>query len=201
MYKKLFNEMAMPKEVYTGGIEPFLKEEGKYEVYVKPSDKYLGQYIVTVFRGKSTKPYANYRYTSMEEAGKAVDKFVQAIIADYERKAEYQKEKKQKAKIMFDNIKVGDIFYTSWGYDQTNVEMYQVIEKGEKTVMVAEIAQETVPGTEGFMSSNVRPVPNKFVGEPFRAVVNQYGLKGKEMYYGAWPYDRGEKGTYTSSYA
>jgi len=30
------NEMALPKEVFTGGNEPILKDEGKYEVYVKP---------------------------------------------------------------------------------------------------------------------------------------------------------------------
>jgi hypothetical protein len=36
--------------------------------------------------------------------------------------------KKRKSNYKFDNseIKVGDIFYTSWGYDQTNIDYYKV---------------------------------------------------------------------------
>lgn len=37
-------------------------------------------------------------------------------------------------------VKVGDLFYTSWGYDQTNVEFFQVIALvGESSVRVREV--------------------------------------------------------------
>lgn len=38
-------------------------------------------------------------------------------------------------------VKVGDIFYTSWGYDQTNVEFFKVVRCTEKTVWVQETGQ------------------------------------------------------------
>lgn len=38
------------------------------------------------------------------------------------------------------NIKKGDIFYTSWGYEQTNTDFFQVIElKGKTQVVLQEI--------------------------------------------------------------
>lgn len=38
-------------------------------------------------------------------------------------------------------VKVGDIFYTSWGYDQTNVDWFQVVDVSAtgKTVTLVEI--------------------------------------------------------------
>lgn len=31
-------------------------------------------------------------------------------------------------------VKAGDIFYTNWGYEQTNVEFHQVVRATAKTV-------------------------------------------------------------------
>ena len=38
-------------------------------------------------------------------------------------------------------VKVGDIFYTSWGYDQTNVEFFKVVRATEKSIWVQETGQ------------------------------------------------------------
>jgi hypothetical protein len=40
-------------------------------------------------------------------------------------------------------VKVGDLFYTSWGWEQTNVNFFQVIAlKGEASVIVREVHRE-----------------------------------------------------------
>ena len=39
-------------------------------------------------------------------------------------------------------VKVGDIFYTSWGYDQTNVEFFKVVRCTDKSVWVQETGQK-----------------------------------------------------------
>jgi len=62
-----------------------------------------------------------------------------------------------------DAVKVGDIFCMSWGYDQTNVNYFQVTRLTAKGACVREISQEFVTGTQGFMSSKVKPVPGKFL--------------------------------------
>lgn len=38
-------------------------------------------------------------------------------------------------------VKVGDIFYTSWGYDQTNVEFYKVVRATKSSVWIQETSQ------------------------------------------------------------
>lgn len=53
----------------------------------------------------------------------------------------------------YDNstIKVGDIFVASWGYEQTNLNFFQVVKKvGKQSVRVQEVK---VPTTETFLST------------------------------------------------
>jgi hypothetical protein len=51
----------------------------------------------------------------------------------------------------------------SWGYDQTNVNYFQVTRVSAKGVWVREIGCESVPGTQGFMCQDVKPSPGKFL--------------------------------------
>lgn len=101
----------------------------------------------------------------------------------------------------------GTLLYTSWGYEQTNVDFYQVISRTAGTITVREIKAETVPGTAGDMSGMVRPVKDSFIGEPFKMQVRAKSYRGKDaewhICYKHYPsvYDGGEKGKYTSSYA
>lgn len=74
------------------------------------------------------------------------------------------------------NVKVGSIFVASWGYEQTNVNAYQVIEcKGKSTVLLKEISLETVEQTS-FNSEYVRPVKDSFFKEEiYRKRINKHG--------------------------
>lgn len=60
---------------------------------------------------------------------------------------------------------IGDIFYNSWGYEQTNVTFWQIIKLTEKTVWFQPIAKETVE-TYTTMSGTVIPIPDKFIHYP-----------------------------------
>lgn len=60
-------------------------------------------------------------------------------------------------------IVVGDIFVNSWGYDQTNVDAYQVVKVTAASVRVRRIACAGVEGTDGFMSNRVVPVADQWV--------------------------------------
>lgn len=71
-------------------------------------------------------------------------------------------------------ITAGDIFYTSWGYEQTNTEFYQVTRASEASVWLREIARDKT--TTGFMCGEVLPRPGEFVGEEFRRKI----IKGRQ---------------------
>lgn len=59
--------------------------------------------------------------------------------------------------------KVGDLFCMSWGYDQTNVNYFQVTRVSDKGVWVREVGAKSVPGTQGFMCETVAPNPGHFL--------------------------------------
>lgn len=61
-------------------------------------------------------------------------------------------------------VEVGDIFRAYWGYEQTNVNFYQVVSlHGKKTVIVKEIAAETTYTNS--MQGTKKPIPNEFVND------------------------------------
>lgn len=59
-------------------------------------------------------------------------------------------------------ITVGAIFVNSWGYDQTNVDAYQVVSVTPATVKIQPIATMPVEGSQGRDCSRVVPLPDSF---------------------------------------
>lgn len=94
--------------------------------------------------------------------------------------------------------KVGDVYVNTWGYDQTNVDAYQVVRVTDKSMWLTPIATAVVPGSEGFMSCKVVPTPGSFLpnGFTFRArrVSGGFGLNhgfckphvAGATYYNSW---------------
>lgn len=63
-----------------------------------------------------------------------------------------------------DGVHVGDIYYTAWGYDQTNVDFYQVVAlKGKRTAVIRQIANDYLDGCK--MQGMVRPRRDVFSGK------------------------------------
>lgn len=63
------------------------------------------------------------------------------------------------------HVQIGTIFASSWGYDQTNVDFYEVVKVTKASVVVREIAkaQQTA---DGGWTGYVTPQPGSFVGDP-----------------------------------
>lgn len=76
-------------------------------------------------------------------------------------KPETKKEKKTAVNIA--GFVVGDILYSSWGYDQTNIDFYQVIKVTEKTITVKEISYNLEQAES--MSGYKKPIKNSFVDD------------------------------------
>ncbi len=82
------------------------------------------------------------------------------------------KKARQEARASFVNpFKMGQIFYDSWGYDQTNVNFFQITEVGRKSVKIREIAQ-AVTREAGFMCEYVKPVPSEFIGDEMTKLIS-----------------------------
>ena len=57
------------------------------------------------------------------------------------------------------NVKVGDVFYTSWGYEQTNCEFYEVVGVRGSHVLIHRLASADAGGEAGAMSGRITPLP------------------------------------------
>jgi hypothetical protein len=84
-------------------------------------------------------------------------------------------------------LKVGDILYSSWGYDQTNIDFYQVVEVGDKTVKIRKVQQKVV--SEGRGSESVVASPDHFVGPAMVKRVSQGDCVRIESYASACKWD------------
>jgi hypothetical protein len=72
--------------------------------------------------------------------------------------------------MMTDPLKIGDILESSWGYDQTNVDFYQVVKSTASTVTLRKINAKTVAG-DGW-TGKVTPIKDDFDdAEPLRRKV------------------------------
>lgn len=86
-------------------------------------------------------------------------------------------------------MKMGDILYSSWGYDQTNIDFYQVTKVMAKSVMIAQIKSDMPKGEEGFMTGKVIPVKDAFVGAPMLKKITKSGGCKIASYAWAGPWD------------
>jgi hypothetical protein len=114
------------------------------------------------FMGKSNKPLWNYRFVNDSDRTRRINETVES-----RRRQLREKEKaRQERKDFVHGLQPGDIFVSSWGYDQTNVNFYQVTEVRGKDVVVREVGQDVVSSGSG--SDRVVPIPNRFIEPPVR---------------------------------
>lgn len=110
------------------------------------------RYLAKAYTRGSRKPKFNYMFTTSEKRKEHITKF-----ADSLRKHENEK-KADRAKTANHTLQVGDILASSWGYDQTNVNFFQITTlKGKTQCVVKEIASQRVTG------STVIPVIDSFL--------------------------------------
>lgn len=70
--------------------------------------------------------------------------------------------------------KVGTILVSTWGYEQTNVDYYEVIKASPKMVTLAQLEKTTTAGETWGHHYSV-PAPGKHCGKPFRRKAHDYG--------------------------
>lgn len=122
-------------------------------------------------------------------------------------RADKEKAKKDIRANMQHNYKVGDILYDSWGWEQTNIDFYEVVEVSEKSIVIEEIGSSIVNYTQS-MAAYVKPDKAFRKGEKLRKpVLFNMDHDNKPHYYiksrhgSISKYTSGEDGVYSSWYA
>lgn len=122
-----------------------------------------------------------YRATDRAHA----DRYVEGCKEEDRIRAEKQKARRvEKSKLrggIVNPYKVGDIVYNSWGYDQTNIDYYQVVKASARSVTMRTISA-SLSESDGCapMSGHVTPDRDHFTGQPFTKTLQIYGHYGNE---------------------
>ena len=102
------------------------------------------------------------------------NKILKIVQKKQERQAQKKLEKQQEKNVQ-DILNVGDVFRSVWGYEQTNVDYYQVIGfKGKKTVLLREIKRTNIEFTHYEQGHCVPDVDNFASDEILEKGINTY---------------------------
>jgi hypothetical protein len=139
-----------------------------------------GKIISLGFSGKRTKPDYYYQFATAERANLYFTKWYEALCKQTADKAE-RKALTQNPQTV---LAVGDVLVSSWGYDQTNYDYYEVTKLiGKRSVEIRELMQQRTGS--GSMEGDCVPLKGKFAGEPMIKRVNAHGSV-KVRDWGVW---------------
>lgn len=150
-----------------GSLKVTCKRSGAFAFISNTGDRFTAQ----GFLPKATRNSAfHYRFKNEAERNAHVAKFFDGVAARQERRAAERAERLQPHR-----IEVGHVFATSWGYEQTNVEFFEVTRLiGKNTVELREVGQVTTE--TGMTSGRTMPRLGHYTGEAFeRRVSMSYG--------------------------
>ncbi|QCQ98507.1 hypothetical protein [Brevundimonas sp. SGAir0440] len=150
---------------------------GAIKIAAKNSDAVVYVYTNAVgalcamgFAGRRIKPDFRIRYGSALARERAVTTYFASAAGIAARKAE-----KKAKRAGGHSLTVGHILCASWGYEQTNVDWYEVARVTTSSVEVRKIKGNVT--TDGGDRGQVVPMAGEFVGEPLLRRVGEYGVR------------------------
>jgi len=103
------------------------------------------RYHLVGFAGKGERPLINYSIRNTAELERTIREF----FASRQQIAAYKAQQREARKAFVHTVQVGDIYSTCWGYDQTNVEFFEIVEVRGKYAILREIASASEDNGKG----------------------------------------------------
>lgn len=197
------NTLSVPAQdsavdYFRENYDNFQIEAFKRVKLIRANNPHTGAVVLIAFRGKQKAPFSRYSYQNEEQREIAAER----IKTNEAGMMEWKEKREAERKNFVPEFEVGDIFVGSWGYEQTNVDAYQVVKKvGTHFAMIRPIGLSQVEGTQGHDCCQVIPKKDSFKKdeEPFKGKVGMYGIKinscitaskwdGESDFYNSWHY-------------
>lgn len=146
--------------------------------------------LLTIYTRNAIKPKEYYRFSSPEKRQAYLDRWIANEV-----KREQDKAARRVARSTH-TLQKGDVLYTSWGYDQTNVSFFEVVElKGASSVKLVKLAKQRAG------NDSVRPAVGVRMGNTFtkrvNGIYNSVKISSVET---AWKLDKDSNGEFKSKY-
>jgi hypothetical protein len=121
------------------------------------------QAVIKAYKGKALKPYYFYSIKPEQLAKK-----LEQLFKEHAAITAMRKEQKAKANAPH-KFEVGHILRSMWGYDQTNIDYYQVTAVlGPRMIEIRPIASQNVSSDGPSMTGKCVPALDAFKGGPMR---------------------------------
>ena len=124
-----------------------------------------GLLFAMAFAGKSQKPAWHFSFKTEVDRERRIRTFFTSRQSIIEAKAQRKADRLAAGR----SLNVGDVLSCTWGYDQTNVDFYQVTRMVGKTMVeIRTIAGEIDTTGYALDQGQTTPKPDQFIGEPMR---------------------------------
>lgn len=144
--------------------EPAFSEAIDYGV-VKIWTKPLADKIhLMAFLPRAKKPFKNLYFENEKNAFEFIAKLKKALFERQKDKDLWKKMIDEKRKEQRDATNIGDVFVNIWGWEQTNVDFYQVVKKTAKKLYFRAIHKEMTEATH-WAGGKFIPKQNNFSDE------------------------------------
>lgn len=162
--------MQMTREFYVPkGATKIAMKNAKCEFYVHDVN---GIPYGMCFIGRAKKPTWNYRFRNTADRAARIEATMQGVVKSEEFKRQRAEARKQPH-----DFKVGEVLCGTWGYEQTNVDFFEVVEIiGVRTVKIEKIGAASVKET-GWASDKVVAAPEFRTGEIYKVRVTEGSCK------------------------
>lgn len=108
------------------------------------------------------------RYVYKAHTPEEYDKAMERIRQEAERFRRHDEAVARSSEEFRRSLRVGDILYSSWGWEQTNIDFYQVIAIRGSAVDLRQLDQRTTE--DGYMCGTTVPLPGVSRARPIRTV-------------------------------
>lgn len=166
--------MMISRESFTRGAALFARNDAA-EVWFHESDR--GTVAIGFHGTRAQRPDFNFIFKTRARAETyAMEYLAGQQQSDAARTARQIAAKARRASEMT-SLQPGDVLYRSWGYDQTNVDFYEVTEKpSAATAVIVGISAKSVAGSShGGMSDEVVPLKGSFGDHPSKKIIRSLG--------------------------
>lgn len=121
------------------------------------------------YKGRQSRPARFYAFPDAERRD--------ANLADFVKQQTEAEDWKRAKRETGHGLAVGDILYSSWGYEQTNVDFFEVVRvPTARSAVVRQIEQEIIESGPGYMSGTTTPKPGQFQATAKEATHRAAGL-------------------------
>ena len=103
------------------------------------------------------------RYVYRAHTPEEYDKAMERIRQEAERFRRHDEAQEKAAAAFRESLRVGEILYSSWGWEQTNIDFYQVMAIRGSAVDLRQLDQRTTE--DGYMCGTTVPLPDVFKGK------------------------------------